>query len=97
MKKLLLLVAMALACGGASAAGVKLIDRDTCIKSYIKCESPAVFMHDTQGRCGCLTNKDYMPIRQCIVSFIECAPGTELSHLLDKDGNTVGCGCYATR
>jgi len=97
MKKFMLLVVVALACGGASASGLKLFDRDTCFMSYIKCDSPAVFMHDTQGRCGCLTQKDYMPIKQCIVSFIECAPGTELSHLMDMDGATMGCGCYATR
>jgi hypothetical protein len=67
------------------------------MRAYIDCKAPTKFLHDTAGRCGCLTEQDYMPIKECVVSFIECPKGELLSHLKDMDGKIVGCGCYATR
>jgi hypothetical protein len=95
MRLIALFFALGLVSIGASAAP-KMFDSHTCIRSYIQCDAPAMFMHDTDGRCGCFSTTDYMPIKECIISHIVCPTGSIFSSLKDMDGKTVGCGCYET-
>lgn len=83
----------------AFAKGGTLFSADTCMRSMIAC--PQVvgvdFVSDQDGRCGCVSKKNYYPSDFCIRAFITCdeTKGYTFSSLM-KGGESLGCGCFKT-
>lgn len=75
----------------------KLYDADFCMRANIRCADDAFFVHDQDGRCGCVEQGDYIPAEICAVAFIHCPEelGTTFSSLTSGDAE-VGCGCFET-
>jgi hypothetical protein len=75
----------------------KLYDADFCMRANIRCAEDSQFVHDQDGRCGCLEKADYIPAEICEVAFIHCPEELDMTFSTLSNGDeVVGCGCFAT-
>ena len=76
----------------------ELWSADFCASAQIQCDEPFKFMHDQDGRCGCLSDDDYLSAETCMSAFILCHEdqGSYYSTLMHNE-EYVGCGCFKTR
>ncbi len=82
----------------ASPDGVKLSSRRACAEGIACPEIVGIEYYTTgDGRCGCLSEDDFIPQRTCTRAFIVCREDLRETYTTVKlNGRTVGCGCFGT-
>lgn len=78
----------------------------TCINANnmeslpVPCPEGKEFYVDDSGRCGCLSQDEYVPAETCMAAHIICEENTTFAGIFrarEMCGRSqVGCGCFST-
>lgn len=98
MKTLFAALFVLLSFSALAEGGGLLNSRRACAEGIFCPEIVGVEYYTSgDGRCGCLTEEDFIPKRTCDRARIICMEDRGETYTTIKlDGRTVGCGCFGT-